>query len=82
MFTIIIILFISIFTGNVSSMEEDMQHIEVRYIYVREGDTLWELCREHYPESNIRKKIHDIKNFNDIKGDYLIEGEILIFPEN
>lgn len=53
-------------------------YIEVKVI---EGDTLWNIAKEHLPSNyDIRKMIYNIKEINDIESANIHPGDIIKIP--
>lgn len=64
------------------------QNMELKTIYVEEGDTLWSIAKEeqnnnkYYEGKNIREVIYDIKKLNNMSDANILPGEsIKIFYE-
>ena len=52
---------------------------EYKTVVVSSGDTLWSIACE-YTSGDVRSKIKDIKNFNNMTNDVLTVGEHLKVP--
>ena len=57
---------------------EGAKHIE---IYVKEGDTVWDLAREFSPEDqDIRKSIYEISKASNLKSYDIFPGQVIKIP--
>ena len=52
---------------------------EYKTVVVTSGDTLWSIASE-YADDDVRSKIKDIKNFNNLTSDVLTVGKHLRVP--
>lgn len=51
-------------------------------IVVHEGDTLWQIAKQHYGGSDdIRKTVNEIKAYNGLSDSTLHPGQTLLLPE-
>ncbi|NLL96396.1 MAG: LysM peptidoglycan-binding domain-containing protein [Clostridiaceae bacterium] len=49
-------------------------------IKVAKGDTLWEIASIYSRNSDIREYIYNIKKLNDLSGDTIYAGQVLLLP--
>ncbi|MFA7636465.1 MAG: LysM peptidoglycan-binding domain-containing protein [Monoglobales bacterium] len=54
---------------------------EYKTVVVCSGDTLWSIASK-YASGDIRRKIKDIKSFNNLESDFLTVGEHILVPIN
>lgn len=47
---------------------------------VRTGDTLWSIAAQHYPNSDIRAAIYDIRQANDLETSTITVDDRLVLP--
>lgn len=47
-------------------------------IYVCKGDTLWSIAKDYYNETDIRNRISEIKEINNLTSSNIIEGQELL----
>lgn len=52
---------------------------EYKTVIVRSGDTLWSIASE-YTTGDVRDKIRDIKDFNNLSSDVLCAGDRIQVP--
>ena len=52
---------------------------EYKTVIVRSGDTLWSIANE-YTTGDVRDKVKDIKDFNNLKNDVLAIGDRIQVP--
>lgn len=82
-FAAIVMLFslITVFTGLIVNAGAASEVQEVHEtIYVEKGDTLWEIASEYNKHSDIRAYIYDIKELNQLSGDDIYAGQMLLLP--
>lgn len=66
----------STFAANKATPE-----ISLEAIYVGEGDSLWSIANECYPENtNIRSAVREIKNINGLTTSTIYPGDVLYIP--
>ncbi|MGF7030595.1 LysM repeat protein [Paenibacillus mucilaginosus] len=53
---------------------------EHEFVYVHQGDTLWEIASEYAPDEDIRDYIDEIKKLNGLKSSALQTGQKLLLP--
>lgn len=49
-------------------------------VYVRRGDTLWDIAVKYKQRGDIRKYIKEIKIVNNLESETIYEGDILRIP--
>jgi len=56
---------------------------EISYndVYVKKGDTLWDIAEKYKQSGDIREYIKEIKKINNLKSDTIFEGDVLIIPD-
>lgn len=56
---------------------------EVSYIsvYVKKGDTLWDIAKKYKQKGDIRKYIKEIKKVNNLEDSIIFEGDVLMIPD-
>lgn len=82
-FATIIIMFvlITVFMGMVvSAGASSPAKIDFDKVKVKQGDTLWEIALKHSPKKDVREYIYDIKKLNNLDGDDIYTGQILLIP--
>lgn len=47
-------------------------------VYVCKGDTLWSIAKDYYDETDIRNRVSEIKEINNLKNSSIIEGQELL----
>ena len=52
-----------------------------RVITVENGDTLWEIARRYYPQTDPRKYIAEIKSLNSLQSSRIYVGQTLRLPQ-
>lgn len=52
---------------------------EYKTVVVSAGDSLWSIASEH-TSGDIRRKVSDIKNFNNLKSNTLSVGDHILVP--
>lgn len=50
-------------------------------IRVEKGETLWEIARRHYPHTDPRKVITEIRSLNSLKTSMIYAGQTLRLPD-
>jgi len=55
---------------------------EISYdnVYVKKGDTLWDIAEKYKQSGDIREYIKEIKKINNLESDTIFEGDVLIIP--
>ena len=49
---------------------------------VKSGDTIWMIAKEHFSDQkDIRKSVYEICKANDIIGENIYPGQILVIPD-
>ena len=61
--------------GASQAVKDDYEEIKVK-----QGDTLWTIAQNHFPEKDIREYIYNIKKLNDLNNDYIYAGQMLKLP--
>ena len=46
--------------------------------YVCKGDTLWSIAKDYYDETDIRNRVSEIKEINNLKNSSIREGQELL----
>jgi len=65
--------------SSVKQKEEPQQ--QVISIFVKPGDTLWELATENNPNNmDVRRLIYDIQQLNELDGTHLSVGDEILIP--
>lgn len=77
-FLISLIIFTLMNTVTVYPKEE----IQYEYIYVRAGDTLWQIASEYNNNMDIRKFIKVIMDENSLNSAIIYPGDVLKVPLN
>ncbi len=49
-------------------------------VQVEAGDSLWSLAQKYCPNQDIRTAILEIKELNQLKGDIIFQGDLLLIP--
>ena len=49
-------------------------------VVVQPGDTLWSIASEHYPADDVRVRVDDIEQANDLAGPVIQVGQRLRLP--
>ena len=49
-------------------------------VVVQPGDTLWSIAVQHYPADNVRVRVDDIEQANDLAGPTIQVGQTLRLP--
>ena len=52
------------------------------YVTVGKGDTLWDISTKYAINCDVRDFIRNIKQLNNLDGNIIYEGDILIIPQN
>lgn len=47
-------------------------------IHVCKGDTLWSIAKDYYNETDIRNRVSEIKEINNLASSNIIEGQELL----
>ena len=70
-----IVICIGLFIGNIS-----FSHVEKQYktIYVDSGDTLWSIAKDYYDETDVRNRVSEIKEINNLANSSIREGQELL----
>ncbi|MBS4535977.1 LysM peptidoglycan-binding domain-containing protein [Clostridium sp. D2Q-14] len=83
--TIIIILLTFLFSGLLNrviaktNIFQDYQ--DYNEIFVREGDTIWNIAKKNNPyEEDIRKIVFKIEKLNGLEGQYIRPGDMIKIP--
>ena len=78
----IILLTVSIlFLIDKKEVHSSYYYNEHKQLQVLEGDTLWEIAREHLsPGEDIREVIYDIKKLNKLDTGLIYPGDIIKIP--
>jgi len=80
-FIISLIVLAVTFAGFITSAgASSPQPDEHKVIRVEKGDTLWEIASTHSDNIDIRKYIYNIKQLNNLTGDTIYEGQVLLLP--
>lgn len=58
----------------------DGREIEYAPVAVEEGDSLWSLATEYYPNMNRKEAISHIKEINKLQSSTIYEGDVLMLP--
>jgi len=72
-----------LFTVTAADREENV-NINKGYleVIVKEGDTLWDLARNHYHgKKDIRKKIYEIRSINNLETVNIVPGQLILIPQ-
>nr|WP_252187879.1 LysM peptidoglycan-binding domain-containing protein [Anaeromonas frigoriresistens] len=52
-------------------------------VFVREGDTIWEIAHDHNPYGeDVRKIVYEIEKMNNLESQYIRPGDIIKVPRN
>lgn len=77
---LLLVIFNLLTTNKVHSSVYEVKYKEVQ---VTEGDTLWTIAMNHLPNNtDIRKMIYNIKEFNDMSSSYIYPGNVIKIPMN
>lgn len=86
MISLILLLFITCGSivqalGNDVDREDVVSGTVVERVLVQPGDTLWEIASTYKPEhTDIREFIYEIAQMNQLTGEFLQAGEVLLVP--
>lgn len=72
---------VTVFTGlmvNAGAASQQQEAYEA--IRVAKGDTLWEIALDHAKNTDPRSYIHKVKKLNQINGDHIFAGQVLLLP--
>ena len=47
-------------------------------VYVCKGDTLWSIAKDYYDETDVRNRVSEIKEINNLSNSSIREGQELI----
>ena len=47
-------------------------------VYVCKGDTLWSIARDYYDEADVRNRVSEIKEINNLSNSSIREGQELL----
>ncbi|HOA30543.1 MAG TPA: LysM peptidoglycan-binding domain-containing protein [Clostridia bacterium] len=50
-------------------------------VVVEQGDTLWDLAKEYYPDMEIRRAVYELKKINNLQDATIYEGQSLKVPD-
>ncbi len=50
------------------------------WVSVAQGQSLWSIASRHYPQTDPRQAVYDIKTANHLQTDYIYPGERLLLP--
>lgn len=76
-FTIAVFVLLKAATMTFSYVPSEQR--EYKTVVVGAGDSLWSIASEH-TSGDIRRKVADIKDFNNLKTDTLSVGEHILVP--
>ncbi len=82
-FAAVIMIFslVVVFTGLMVNAGAASQEQEINEtINVARGDTLWEIALDHSKDTDPRAYIHKVKKLNQINGDDIFAGQMLLLP--
>lgn len=71
-----VLLIITVCAKNIN----DKQPVVYETIVIEQGDTLWDLAKEYYPDKEIRSAIYEIRKVNDLKNSTIYEGQLIKVP--
>ncbi|MGM9926344.1 MAG: LysM peptidoglycan-binding domain-containing protein [Bacillus sp. (in: firmicutes)] len=72
-----IIFVFSVVFINKYSIEQFDQYVEIK---VEKGDTLWGIAQQYKQEMEISKFIAHLEDVNNLNGDVLKAGDVLLIP--
>lgn len=72
-----VLLIITVCAKNI----QEKQPVEYETIVIEQGDTLWDIAREYYPDKEVRSAIYEIKKVNGIESSTIYEGQIIKVPK-
>jgi len=73
----ILIVFTFLYVASVYGYKEKISYNSV---YVKKGDTLWDIAEKYKQSGDIRKYIKEIKKINNLESSTIFEGDILKIP--
>lgn len=73
---IFVLAFTSIVFAFTGEKDREAADITTVTVVVKSGDTLWSIAKKYYPNSDIRRKIFEIKQTNNIS-DHIFPGQTL-----
>ncbi len=78
---IIVFVLMSVFTGFVVSAGASSPVVNDYEVFkVTKGDTLWEIATDYSQNYDIREYIYNIKKLNNLNGDTIYAGQVLLLP--
>lgn len=64
--------------ANIGSYTEEKSE---NYIFVKAGDTLWDIARDNNPkQKNVRKRLDEIMAYNNLADAEVFPGEKILLP--
>jgi len=76
--TVTVALSLIVFTAAVNGADFEEEKYET--VIVQKGDTLWDLAEKYCRGTDIRQYIENIKSVNDLSGDTIYEGDVIMMP--
>lgn len=77
---IILIFIVSIFIFYKPTPAKSSTINEYQVVFVREGETLWQIAKENSGDGDLRELIHQIKKLNNLERSIIYPGQKLIVP--
>ena len=75
----VIAIVLSLFANNM--VHSSVYEIEYEEVKVVEGDTLWNITSKYLSkDTDIRRMIYDIKEFNKMDTSYIYPGDVIKIP--
>lgn len=65
-------------TGSAFSAGESADTIQ---IVVRQGDTLWDIAREHTGGRDLRRVVWEMRKMNELDDVFIQPGQVLLVPK-
>lgn len=79
-FVFIVTSLMLIVTVYAKSMKPKSQ-VAYKTVVVEQGDTLWDLAKEYFPDMEIRRAVYELKKINNLKDGTIYEGQSLVVPD-
>ncbi|MBQ8164700.1 MAG: LysM peptidoglycan-binding domain-containing protein [Clostridia bacterium] len=79
----VIVMAVTILTGGMLiALAKDNADAQTEYseLIVENGDTLWSIAKENFPDSDPRDVIQEIREINGLDGFTIYSGKVLLIP--
>ncbi|HHT93214.1 MAG TPA: LysM peptidoglycan-binding domain-containing protein [Clostridiaceae bacterium] len=72
-----LMLIVTVYAKNIKPKPQ----ITYKTVVVEQGDTLWDLAKEYYPDTEVRRAVNELKKINNLKDSIIYEGQSLKVPD-